>query len=661
MKQKIISLIETAVQKVGISDPVVKLDYPEVPEHGDFSTNVALAYAKQLGLAPKVLAEKIVKELKDLTIEPAGGEPLNDSESKQLNSVDFIKKISVAGPGFINFKLKDEVFAKEVLGVAGKLENDLYQKSLKGTSLNQSSHQLFGEKSTRQSSSKGESEQVLIEYTDPNTFKAFHIGHIMSNTIGESISRLIENTGTKVVRICYPSDIGLHIAKSIWAMEQHLDEIPSEAAPIEERTAFLGKMYVEGTNAYDADPLVKNEIDELNQAIYDRSDDAVNDLYDKGREWSLEHFDLLYELLGTKFDMTIFESEMAPVGLKIVKENIRGKEKVESTIDSELNNSTKELLNDGTSDISGVFEESDGAIVFKGEEYGLHTRVFINSRGLPTYETKDVGLNVTKFEKFPDTVQSIIITANEQNDYFKVLTKVFSLIDAKNGGKTMHIGHGMLRFAEGKMSSRTGNVVTADALIGDIKKMVMEKIAGRDFSADDVGEIADMIAVGAVKYTILRQAIGGNVVFDSAASISFEGDSGPYLQYSAVRAASVLEKVGGGTFSGTSKTSKFSATSATSATSAKSDMKLPETVGLLEKLIVRFPDIAERARAEYAPQHVAGYLVQLAGAFNAFYANQTIIDEKDPLMAYRVELVRAFLKTMTRGLWLLGIEVPKKM
>ncbi len=637
MKQKIISLIETAVQKVGISDPVVKLDYPEVPEHGDFSTNVALAYAKQLGLSPKELAEKVVAE---------------------LNLADFIKEISVAGPGFINFKLKDEVFAKEVLGVVGLSESSSNEKSLKGTSLNQSSHQLFGEKSTRQSSSKGESEQVLIEYTDPNTFKAFHIGHIMSNTIGESISRLIENTGTKVVRICYPSDIGLHIAKSIWAMEQHLDEIPSEAAPIEERTAFLGKMYVEGTNAYDADPLVKNEIDELNQAIYDRSDDAVNDLYDKGREWSLEHFDLLYELLGTKFDMTIFESEMAPVGLKIVKENIRGKEKVESTIDSELNNSTKELLNDGTSDISGVFEESDGAIVFKGEEYGLHTRVFINSRGLPTYETKDVGLNVTKFEKFPDTVQSIIITANEQNDYFKVLTKVFSLIDAKNGGKTMHIGHGMLRFAEGKMSSRTGNVVTADALIGDIKKMVMEKVAGRDFSADDVGEIADMIAVGAVKYTILRQAIGGNVVFDSAASISFEGDSGPYLQYSAVRAASVLEKVGGGTFSGTSKTSKFSATSATS---AKSDMKLPETVGLLEKLIVRFPDIVERARVEYAPQHVAGYLVQLAGAFNAFYANQTIIDEKDLLTAYRVELVRAFLTTMTRGLWLLGIEVPKKM
>ncbi len=607
MKQEIISLLEIALKNIGIQDPAIKIDHPEVAEHGDFSTNVALAYGKQLQLAPKELAEKIVGELKDLN-------------AKQSNSADFIRDISVAGPGFINFKLKDEVFAKEVLDVAGRSENNSNQGSLKGKSLNQTNQ-------------NAKPEQVLIEYTDPNTFKAFHIGHIMSNTIGESISRLIENTGTKVVRICYPSDIGLHIAKSIWAMEQHLDEIPSEAAPIEERTAFLGKMYVLGTNAYDADPLVKNEIDELNEAIYDRSDEDMNELYNKGRQWSLDHFDLLYELLGTKFDVTIFESEMAPVGLQIVRENIDKK-------------------NPATVDGGPVFVESDGAIVFKGEEYGLHTRVFINSRGLPTYETKDVGLNVTKFEKFPDAVQSIIVTANEQNDYFRVLTKVFSLIDTKNGGKTMHIGHGMLRFASGKMSSRTGNVVTADALIGDIRKMVMEKISERKFSVDEVEEIADTIAVGAIKYTILRQAIGGNVIFDSVASISFEGDSGPYLQYSAVRASSVLEKVGGDANSKASKSS---------AASSKSNVKLPETVGLLEKLIVRFPDITERARAEYAPQHVANYLVQLAGAFNAFYANQTIIDEKDPLTAYRVELTRAFLKTMKRGLWLLGIKVPKKM
>jgi arginyl-tRNA synthetase len=415
-------------------------------------------------------------------------------------------------------------------------------------------------------------------------------------------------------------------------MQEHLSEIPSEAAPIEKRTAFLGQMYVEGTKAYDADPLVKNEIDELNQAIYDKSDDAVNDLYEKGRQWSLDHFEMLYELLGTKFDDQIFESEAAPVGLEIVRANI-GK----------------------------VFEESDGAIVFKGEKFGLHTRVFINSHGLPTYETKDVGLNATKFKKYPLASQSVIVTANEQNEYFKVLTKVFSLLDEKNGSKTTHIGHGMLRFADGKMSSRTGNVVTADALIADMKKLVMEKIADRKFSPDEADEIADIIAVGAIKYTILRQTIGGNVVFDSTASISFEGDSGPYLQYSAVRAASILEKAGVvGGFSGPAGATLGSGPR-TIETSTTPAFKIPNKVGLLEKLIVRFPDIAERARDEYAPQIVANYLITLAGAFNAFYATQTIIDEKDPLSAYRLALTRAFLKTMTEGLWLLGIKVPKRM
>ncbi len=595
MKQQLIDALEKVLLNLGIAKPEAKIDYPENPEHGDFSTNVAMVYAKQLEMSPKQLAEKFIELLKKG----------NDEMISQS-----ISHISVAGPGFINFKLKDEVFAKEIM----KVENG------GGVQQGEAAKQRSGNEGGKQAGRK----TVLIEYTDPNTFKAFHVGHIMSNTIGESLSRLIENSGASVVRICYPSDIGLHIAKSIWAMQQHLREIPSEAAAIDERTAFLGKMYVEGTKKYDEDPLVKNEIDELNQAIYDRSDDAVNDLYDKGRQWSLDHFDMLYELLGTKFDEQIFESEMAPVGLKVVKENIKEK--------------------------GGVFEESDGAIVFKGEEFGLHTRVFINSRGLPTYETKDVGLNMTKFEKYPDASSSIIVTANEQNDYFKVLAKVLLEIDEKNGAKTMHVGHGMIRFKEGKMSSRTGNVVTADALMGDMEKMVMEKIADRKFGPDESEEIAEIIAVGAIKYTILRQAIGGNVVFDSATSISFEGDSGPYLQYSAVRAQSILEKAG-----------EISNSHQIFKVLPFATSKLPEKVGLLEKLVVRFDDVALRAQTEYAPQIVANYLIALAGAFNAFYANQTIVDEKDPLSAYRVQLTKVFLRVMTQGLWLLGIKVPKRM
>ena len=195
----------------------------------------------------------------------------------------------------------------------------------------------------------------------------------MSNAIGESLSRLIEFSGAKVTRLCYPADIGLHIAKSVWALQKHLDDMPHDNSPIIERTAFLGKMYVEGTAAYEADPGARDDIDALNKVLYEKSSPAVNALYEKGRKWSLDHFELLYKLLGTKFDATIFESEMAPVGLAIVREFAK----------------------------KGAFEESDGAIVFKGEKYGLHTRVFINSYGLPTYEAKEMGLNTTKFERYP--------------------------------------------------------------------------------------------------------------------------------------------------------------------------------------------------------------------------------------------------------------------
>ncbi len=573
MKQEINKHLESVATMLAIPPSSIKLDYPENPEHGDFSSNIAMANAKKMGLSPKDLAEKIVAEFtKDM---PAA-----------------VESVSIAGPGFINFKVKDALFSEEIISIVKVGAEYGWSDGEKGRN-------------------------AIFEYTDPNTFKVFHIGHLMSNAIGESLSRLDQSQGAAVTRICYPSDIGLHIAKSIWAMEKHRSEIPADGVAIQEKTAFLGKMYVEGVQAYEALATNKDDIDALNKVIYEKSSDTVNALYEKGRAWSLKHFELLYARLGTKFDGSIFESEMAPVGLEI----------------------TKKFL------ASGVFVESEGAVVFKGEDHGLHTRVFISSKGLPTYEAKELGLNITKFEKYPATNESVIVTASEQNDYFKVLKKVLSLIDENIGTKTHHIGHGMMRFASGKMSSRTGKVITAEDLLSDIREMVSEKINGRGFSVEEADEISDIIAIGAIKYTILRQAIGGDVIFDSAASVSFEGDSGPYLQYSVVRANSVLDKA---------KQEGIEAP-------ADAKVVLPERVSLLEKLITRFPDILERARNEYTPQHVANYLINLAGAFNSYYANNIIADKNEPLAPYRVALTKAFVTTMTNGLWVLGIRVPKKM
>ncbi len=575
MKSGLLEHLKKAASSLGIDGTSAALEYPENPDHGDFSTNIALANAKALKMNPRALAEKIVEAFK-------------------TDMPDFVMSVEIAGAGFINFKLKDKVFADQVIEVANG--NGEYEWSKTDAK-----------------------KKIMVEYTDPNPFKVFHIGHLMSNAIGESISRLIEGSGAKVIRACYQGDVGLHVAKTIWAVihEGGAFKKFEGPGPVTDKVKFLGEMYIIGSS-HDDEPTIQKEIVEINKKIFDRSDKEINKIYDDGRKWSLEYFDGIYARLGTKFDELFFESDMVDDGMKIVAAFLE----------------------------KGVFAKSDGAIVFKGEDRGLHTRVFVTSQGLPTYETKELGLNTEKFKLYPDLSQSIIVTANEQSDYFKVLLKAFEEIDPAIAKKTLHMSHGIMRFASGKMSSRKGNIISAESLIDEIKDMVKGKMAGRELSADETDEISDQVAIAAIKYTILRQAIGGDVIFDSAKSISFEGDSGPYLQYSAVRAAAVLEKAEKEGI----KPAKNSAKAA-----------LPEKAGLLEKLVSRFPDVVTRARAEYAPQHVATYLINLAGAFNAFYGNQIIVDKNDELSPYYLALTHAFKTTMGNGLWILGIKVPKKM
>lgn len=633
MKELILSHLIKVLPGFGIDSSTIKLEYPENSDHGDFSTNIAMAYAKKLNLPPKILAEKIVVEF-------------------QKEMPTSVSSVEVAGPGFINFKMKDIVIAEEALQEIKSLN---FTKDYSPQNPSAFS-QLSGESDHSPLFQSGiRAQKVMIEYTDPNPFKVFHIGHLMSNAIGESISRLYQETGSDVVRACYQGDVGLHVGKTIWAILNISKDIPDEIekAAVTEKVKWLGEMYIAGSQIDEGSSAYK-EIQAVNKQVFDKSDPIINVIYEKGRRWSLEYFDQIYTRLGTKFDTFFFESALADAGIAIVN-------KFSAHQDGSTNENSNFIS-------QPVFTKSDGAVVFKGEDHGLHTRVFITSQGLPTYETKELGLNTEKFKLYPDLDQSIIITANEQSDYFRVLLKVFSIIDPAIFQKTKHISHGMMRFASGKMSSRKGNIVSADGLIGEIKEMVLAKISDREFSAEEKDELADIIAIGAIKYTILRSSVGSDIIFDSAASISFEGDSGPYLQYSAVRAASILEKAKDSGFkindSGMgmigSHLGKVGAQS-DEMSEGLSNFSMPDKVGIFEKLLTRFPDIISRAKDEVAPQTVANYLITLAGAFNAFYANQTIVDEKDPLSPYRVALTEKFLETMTKGLWVLGIKVPKRM
>ncbi|MES2088022.1 MAG: arginine--tRNA ligase [Patescibacteria group bacterium] len=569
IEEKIKKLIQESLKKIGIESAEVVLEHPAEITNGDFSTNIALALAKSLKMKPRELAGKILVELE---------------KSKPR---DF-ERLEIAGPGFINFYLAKTFFTENVATVLKEGGN-------------------FGKNSTR----KGE--KIIVEYTNTNLFKELHIGHMMSNNIGESLSRIWEFQAAEVKRDTYQGDVGLHVAKAIFGMQKLVSEMPKESASLHEKIVFLGKAYAAGSVAYDEDKTSEARIKELNKIIFEKSDSEINQLYAWGREVSLAHFEILYKKLDTKFDYYFFETEVAEKALAIVTDNLK----------------------------TGIFEKSDGAVVFKGEQYGLHTRVFINSMGLPTYEAKDIGLAFVKYEKYPFD-RAVIITANEQNDYFKVVLKALSLIDAKLAGKIKHLSHGMLKLSTGKMSSRTGNVITGEALIDSVEAMVHKKIEDRELETFERNKIAEAVAIGAIKYSILRQAIGGDIIFDFDKSISFEGDSGPYLQYSFVRANSILAKA--------------------AAEKILPDFKhVPDEIFLIERMLTRFPEVVVRAGADFAPHLIATYLIELSSSFNSYYAQNQIVNSGDPTSSYKVALTSAFAQVMKNGLWLLGIPVPSKM
>lgn len=527
MKEQIENLIKETLKSVGLEQADFVVEHPTDLKMGDYSTNVGIKTGRAKGIFEYLEAQL-----------PSG-----------------VEKVEMAGPGFINFYLSKEFF-----------KNSLGEIIDKGKSFGKSDH------------AKGF--KVMVEHTDPNPFKEFHIGHLMPNIIGSAIARVFEWNGAEVKQVNYQGDVGLHVAKAVWAM---LKDYP------------IGDSYVVGNKAYEEDIDAKKEIEVINRKIYDKSDEKVNKIYEDGKKVSLEYFETIYKKLNTKFDYYFFESETGEIGKKIVEDNI-GK----------------------------VFEKSEGAVVFKGS----HTRVFINSQGLPTYEAKDLGNAKNKYDKYPYDL-SVIVTGNEIKDYFKVVLEAMTLVLPELAKKTKHLPHGMLRLPTGKMSSRTGDVITAEELIESVK----EKVKGDE-----------QVAIGAIKYMILRQAIGNDIVFDIEKSVSTEGDSGVYLQYAYARTNSLLEKA------------KNQGLTLNTDTQGQTLITTYE----IERLLYRFPEVVERAGKEYAPHYITTYLTELAGSFNNFYAHEQIIDDSSE-SPYKLAIAKTFNIVMKNGLTILGIPTPERL
>jgi len=536
----------------------IPLEFNEDTKVAHLVSKDAFVKAKKLQKSPKTVAEQIIANLKI---------------DKKI-----IEKIEVKGTGFINIFLTDDFLIKSLAGERGLTPQVRLKK-------------------------------IMVEYTDPNPFKVFHIGHLLPNLVGEGLCRVLEYVGNDVKRANYQGDVGLHVAKAIYGIVKLGGINLAFSMNLNEKVEFLGEAYAFGANAYEEDESAKLDIIELNKKIYEE-DKSIMQAYDLGREWSLEKFEEIYKRLGTKFDYYYFESKTATEGKKVVE---KGLEK-------------------------GVFEKSEGAVVYKG---GNHTRVFINSIGLPTYEAKDLGLAPLKYKDYKYDL-SVIVTGNEVNEYFDVVISAMTKMYKELGKKTIHIGHGMLKLKSGKMSSRTGNIISGEGLLNMAVENVTKILSKRkDLNDEEKKVIAEQVGLSAVKYSILKTTIGKNIIFDPGADISFEGNTGPYIQYTAVRANSILEKVG---------KKKLSET----------DVKLTDTETELLLKLNQFESMVLKSSESYSLHYLCNYLYQLAVLFNSYYS-QVKIDEGKNTKAYRVNIVRVVSKTITTGLELLGIKVPSKM
>lgn len=552
------SAIEEACRRLYGVETAAELSRPE-PQFGDAATNVALRLSGQLRRSPRDIATELANELNRVLALTATAE--------------------IAGPGFINLRLTDEALLSAV--------------------------------DTHPTQHVMDDRTVLMEYSDPNPFKPLHAGHLYTTLVGDTISRLIERSGARVVRLNYGGDVGLHVGKSMWAIVKHLGgEAPErlQEVPAAERPAWLGERYVEGNAAYEEDEAAKAAIVEVNKRVYELhesgdKESAFARIYWMCRQWSYEYFESLYGQLKVKpFDRFIPESEVTPLGLATVREQLA----------------------------RGIYQESQGAVVFDGEPYGLHTRVFINSAGLPTYETKDVGLLLTKWRDYQfDT--SIVITAHEQAPYFQVMLKSVEQFAPEPAARSVHLTHGAVKLQGGvKMSSRKGNVVMALDILGAAQAAA---------EAAGIGANEDTI-LASVRYAFAKTRIGADIMYHPTESIALEGNSGPYLQYAHARARSILRK-------------------APAAGEPGKGGGLEPGERLLARAISQYPEILERAVAELMPHHICNYLYELAQGFNRFYEqNRVIGDERE---AARLWLVERYADVLKDGLELLGITAPERM
>lgn len=589
VSSKISELLKQTIQEeFQLKIDKINIELYKGENFGHYSTSIGFEIAKKIGKSPSDISNILVNSIYS--------QKKTDLEFEKIDNIN----------GFINFYMTKEF-------LVSFLKHQLNNNSL-GT---------------------GDSflnKKVVVEYTDPNPFKQFHMGHFMTNALGESIFRLISSQGAVASNVCYSGDVGIHVAKTVFGL---LTKIENKEYSSQDYLNFsnkktieqLGESYVLGSTLYQ-DESNKNKIQDLNNLIFtvsqkyakeegvevinkynystDFNYELVEKIYDKGRTESITYFKSIYEKLGSDFKELFFESLTGEFGTKFVTQ-------------------------------SPIFEKSEGAIIWDGKKYNRNVQVLINSRGNPTYSAKDIGLNILKKIKYNPDI-SIIITAREQEFYFKDLMEIFKQLGFTQ--ETVHIPHGELRNKTGKMSSRTGDIVTMDDILSQIRSEVLINFSSKK-DQDFLENISEQIAISSLKYLILKNSTGTNIIYDPKTVSDLTGNTGSYLLYTFARSSNVLKKAGIFT--------EFDLNSL-------KDLKLNQ---IEEELLIKasmFNEVVSKAAIEYSPVTLATYLYEYAKSFNHFYNELKIIESDSNIKDLRLFITLINKEILGKGLYLLGIK-----
>lgn len=475
----------------------------------------------------------------------------------------------MAGPGFINIRLSDSALLES----------------------------LRVRPATRR-----QGQVAVIETNCPNPFKAMHIGHALNSTLADTMANLLAVSGAAVHRVSYHGDVGTHVGKSMWAILREIDRDPAklDEIPPEKHNEFMSRMYVEGSNAAKESPEARAEIDELAKQSFILDDPIYKQVYETCKQWSYDEIDANVARLGNvPIERRYVESETEELGKALV---------IEKTPE--------------------VFKKSDGAYIFEGSKYGSFDNIFIGSHGNGLYGAHDMGLIRLKYQNFPNLDLSVTVNGEEQAAYFRGVIAASELAIPELKGKLFNYATGLVKLSTGKMSSRTGEVVTIEWLFNEFAKAI----------AAHGGDASEEIVAGALRYQFLKVKIGSDVVFDINEAVSLTGNTGSYLQYAHARARRILEK---------------------STVAAAFPAAIYDEDRALVRKLTEYREIIELAADSLEPHHICAYLFELAQEFNRYYEkNQVIGSGKE---AHRAGLVAVYADILKAGLTILGIVAPDKM